>query len=262
MQCPCYYGNQGAGVRKGPKTHHPYKFFHVMFCKATYILLAGTFFAQHAGIVVFSIYILGIVMAVVVGQIFSKTIFRGKAAPFVMELPPYRAPTLQGLIIHMWDRSKQFLKKMGGIILIGSIVVWTLSSFPKDAPVHETYLGEIGSIIEPIMEPIGLDWKASIALVAGIVAKEIVVSTMGVIYSTEDEHRLGDALQSSGMTPLRAYAFMVFALLYIPCIATFATMKAEMGSFRWALFGSTYSLILAWGLSFVIYQCGRLLEFG
>jgi len=236
-----------------------------MSCSARlpiYILLAGTFFTQHAGMVVFSIYVLGIVMAVVIGQIFSKTILRGKSAPFVMELPPYRAPTAQGLIIHMWERSKQFLKKMGGIILIGSIVVWALSTFPKEAPVHETYLGKIGSIIEPVMEPLGLDWKSSVALLAGITAKEIVVSTMGVIYATENEHRLGAALHSSGMTPLKAYVFMVFALLYIPCIATFATMKTEMNSLRWALFGSTYSLVLAWGMSFIIYNCGKALGWG
>jgi len=289
-----------------------------MSCSArlpVYIVLAGTFFAGHAGSVIFAIYLLGIVMSILTGRLFRSTLLRGADAPFVMELPPYRVPMLKSLMIHMWDRSKMFLKKMGGVILVGSVVVWTLSAFPRTvsydtdyaaakreaiaafnarieaaAPDHrqrlealkdeslaelerrqrfekaeKSYMGMIGKTIAPVFAPLGIDWRASVALLTGFVAKEIVVSTMGVLYAVGDRSEgdvLQQALQESGMTPLSAFALMTFVLLYVPCIATVTTIRQETGSNGWMLFSVVYSTGLAWLAAFVIYQGGRLLGLG
>ncbi|MFP4447049.1 MAG: ferrous iron transport protein B [Desulfosudaceae bacterium] len=286
-----------------------------MSCSArlpVYIVLAGTFFPHQAGTVIFSIYLLGVLIAILTGRLFRSTLLRGEDAPFVMELPPYRAPMLKGLLIHMWDRAKQFLKKMGGVILVGSMVIWVLSTFPRDiqydtdyaaqmAQIKTTYaarldqaegaarkqvlaadkaarleavaqakarersekvyMGRIGAFIAPVFEPIGIDWRGSVALLTGFVAKEIVISTMGVLYAVEgaESGALRQALQDSGMTPLSALSMMVFVLLYIPCIATVAAIRRETGSVRWAIFNIAYTTLVAWGASFVVYQCGLLL---
>ncbi|MEA1935789.1 MAG: ferrous iron transport protein B [Thermodesulfobacteriota bacterium] len=285
-----------------------------MSCSARlpiYILLAGTFFAERAGNVIFSIYLLGIVTAILVGRILRSTLLRGDTAPFVMELPPYRMPMFNSLMIHMWDRSVIFIKKMGGIILIGSVVVWALSTFPQDiqfsrdydaqirsievsyrakvSGVTETaretlerardvaiaklestrsaekaeksYLGRIGKTMAPVFAPLGIDWRGSIALLTGFVAKEIVVSTMGVLYAVGDEEEgevLKNTLKTSGMTPLSAYAMMVFILLYIPCLATVAAIRRETNSWKWASFSVVFNLSLAWIMAFAIYQGGAL----
>jgi ferrous iron transport protein B len=288
-----------------------------MSCSARlpiYIVLAGTFFPKSAGTLIFSIYLAGIVLSIVTGRLFRSTLLRGMDAPFVMELPPYRIPMLKSLMIHMWDRSKMFLKKMGGIILIGSVIIWTLSSFPKNieystdysvkinaakqafeeqtALVQEkelgqltqryeeetkdlkrklrtettekSYIGHIGKFLAPIFAPIGIDWRGSVALLTGFVAKEIVVSTMGVLYAVEDDETdaLKHALKESGMTPLSALGMMFFVLLYVPCLATIATIRKETQSWQWALFSVVYSTLLAWGVAFAIYQGGMLLGFG
>jgi ferrous iron transport protein B len=288
-----------------------------MSCSARlpiYIILAGTFFPQRAGTVIFSIYLAGIVLSIVTGRLFRSTLLRGMDAPFVMELPPYRIPMLKSLMIHMWDRSKMFLKKMGGIILIGSVIIWTLSSFPRiteysadytgkiDAArqafevrtilvqkdelqlltqkyekeaqdlkrkmrtetTEKSYIGHIGKFMAPFFAPIGIDWRGSVALLTGFVAKEIVVSTMGVLYAVEDDEpdALKHALRESGMTPLSALGMMFFVLLYVPCLATIATIRKETQSWRWAFFSVAYSTILAWGVAFTIYQGGMLLGFG
>jgi len=287
----------------------------LMSCSArlpVYILLAGTFFGAKAGNAIFSIYALGIVLALLVGRLFRSTVLRGKVAPFVMELPPYRAPMLKGLLIHMWARSKIFLKKMGGVILIGSVVVWFLSSFPREVQlskdyesevaalsahygahiaavqgdrieelvrerdqavtaleaqkakekVENSYIGHLGKSLAPIFGPIGMDWRGSVAMLTGFVAKEIVVSTMGVLYAVgaeEDEksEALKLALKKSGMTPLSAYAMMAFVLIYVPCLATVAVIRRETNSWKWAAFSITYSTILAWLVSFILYQGGK-----
>jgi len=261
-----------------------------MSCSAklpVYIVLAGTFFASHAGTVIFSVYLFGIVLSIITGRLFRSTLLRGEDAPFVMELPPYRVPTPNSLLIHMWDRSKIFLKKMSGVILVGSVVVWALSTFPRSANIEpalsqteftgsgeatletkhesaeEPLLNRIGKGIAPILRPIGIDWRGGVALLSGFFAKEIVVSTMGVLYAV-DENR-PEALQSklrlSGMTPLSALSMMVFVLLYIPCIATVNAIRRETGSFRWAVFSVLYSTALAWLGAFCLYQGGRLVGF-
>ncbi|RPI55622.1 MAG: ferrous iron transport protein B [Deltaproteobacteria bacterium] len=287
-----------------------------MSCSAKlpiYIVLTGIFFSAKAGNVIFCIYFTGIILAIVSGRLFRSTLLRGADAPFVMELPPYRVPMVKSLVIHMWDRSKMFLKKMGGVILIGSVVIWTLSAFPRniqysrdyvaeinsvrslydteitnangidrqhidkkrDAAIAElemarnsekmekSYMGRIGKIIAPVFAPIGIDWRGSVALLTGFVAKEIVVSTMGILYLAGDEgsDTLKKALLSSDMTPLSALAMMVFVLLYLPCIATVAAVKQETGSFKWTLFSITYSTLLAWVAAFCVYQGGKIIGF-
>jgi ferrous iron transport protein B len=283
-----------------------------MSCSArlpVYIVLAGTFFAAYAGTVIFAIYLLGVVAAIVSGRLFRSLLLRGEDAPFVMELPPYRVPVLRSLLIHMWDRSKMFLKKMGGIILIGSIVIWVLSSFPRQVDferdynaelaaiqhsvsvgeeradavsteqmqeidaikrarekerAEKSYIGHIGKFFEPVFRPIGIDWRGSVALLTGFVAKEIVVSTMGVLYAVdaEDESEaLRAALRSSDMTPMAALAMMVFVLLYIPCLATVVAVSRETGSVKWMLFNIVYSTTVAWLAAFIVFQGGTALGF-
>ncbi len=272
-----------------------------MSCSArlpVYIILAGTFFSHQAGTVIFSLYVGGIVVAILTGQLLRRTLLKGEDAPFVMELPPYRVPMLKSLLIHMWDRSKMFLKKMGGIILIGSVVIWTLSYFPRDISystdydqkiqklqtqehpgyqeqvqslerrmeqerVSKSYIGMIGKAIEPVFAPIGIEWRASVALITGFVAKEIVISTLGVLYGvdSEESEALQEALGNSGMTRLSALSMMVFVLLYVPCLATVITIWKET-SRKWALFNLIYTTTVAWTLSFLLYQTGMIFNLG
>jgi len=281
-----------------------------------YVLIAGALFGARAGNVIFSLYIIGIALSIIMGQIFKRTLFRGEIAPFVLELPPYRLPTLKGTLIHMWERGSIFIKKMGGVILIGSIVVWALSSFPqtvdyaKDYAGEEhriqqeyvtsiqnaaperaellgkerdqkiaaveiirkrefqekSYLGRLGKVMAPVLRPLGFDWRGGVALLTGFVAKEIVVSTFGVLYqvgreSGEESETLRTAIQQA-MTPLIGYAFMIFILVYTPCLATVAAIRRETGSWKWTAFAVGYALCLAWALAFVVYQGGMLLGLG
>ena len=288
-----------------------------MSCSAklpVYIVLAGTFFGVRAGSVIFSIYLLGIVLSIVTGRVFRSTLLRGVDAPFVMELPPYRVPMVKSLLIHMWDRSKIFLKKMGKVILVGSIVVWALTAFPRhgeytvdyDAEIQAvvekydayrppggveiqpdpetrrdreinalkarraaerieySYMGRIGKWIEPVFAPIGIDWRGGVALVSGFVAKEIVVSTLGVLYAVDEEAEpdaLEKALASSTLTPLTAFTMMVFVLLYLPCLSTVAAIRRETGSLKWMTFSIVYTTSVAWVVSYIVYQGGRLLGY-
>ncbi|MCK5162891.1 MAG: ferrous iron transport protein B [Desulfobacula sp.] len=287
-----------------------------MSCSArlpVYIVLAGSFFAEKAGTVIFGLYFTGIVIAILSGRLLRAVFFKGVEAPFIMELPPYRMPMLKSLLIHMWDRGKMFLKKMGGVILIGSIIIWALSSFPRTisysvdydekinavkydysqritlAADHETeqlnrqltlllkdinnrkeqervsksYIGKIGKALEAVFEPIGIGWRASVALVTGFVAKEVVVSTMGVLYGVgnDESEALEKALKNSGMTALSALSMMVFVLLYVPCFATVVTIYRETSA-KWAGFNLIYTTMVAWGMSFLVYRTGMMLGFG
>lgn len=231
-----------------------------------YALFAAAFFANNQGVVVFSIYILGIVIAVLSGILLKNTILKGEAAPFVMELPPYRIPTLKGLGIHMVDRAKGFVKKAGTVIFAAAVVIWFLQSFNLSLQMVDdpeaSIFGVIGKAIAPIFVPLGFgDWRASVALLTGLVAKEVVVSTMGILYGLGD---IGDnttqlvvALQGA-FTPLKAYAFMAFTLLYMPCIAAFGAIKREMNSWKWTLITVLYQTGTAWVVAFLIYQVGSL----
>jgi ferrous iron transport protein B len=264
-----------------------------------YVLLAGTFFPKHAGNVIVSIYLLGIVLAFALGKLFGRTIFRTADAPFVMELPPYRLPTVKGTLIHMWEQGSLFVRKMTTVILVGSVIIWLLSTFPagitKDRPSsplapaggatlvienpaaadaalvphgdspqrHEptSYLERIGVAIEPIFVPLGFPWEASVALLSGFVAKEIVVSTFGVLYGAGEKASIGAAMIAGGWVPAAAYAFMVFVLLYTPCLATVSVIRREVST-AVAAFSVGYSLVLAWIVAFVAYRVGLLVGLG
>ncbi len=228
-----------------------------------YAVFAAAFFAQNQGLVIFSIYLLGIVIAILSGILLKKTLLKGEAAPFVMELPPYRLPTFKGLLIHMWDRGKGFIKKAGTIIFSAAVLIWLFQtfnfSFQMVEDPSESIMGVIGKIMAPLFAPLGFgDWRSSVALLTGFVAKEVVVSTMGILHGIgEDTTQLIASLQAA-FTPLRAYAFMAFTLLYLPCVAAFATIKREMNSWKWTLFAVGYQTVIAWVVAFLIFQVGRL----
>ncbi|MCR4436582.1 MAG: ferrous iron transport protein B [Clostridiales bacterium] len=234
-----------------------------------YALFTAAFFAQSQSLVIFSIYLLGIVVAILSGILLKKTLLKGEAAPFVMELPPYRIPTLKGLLIHMWDRGKGFVKKAGTIIFAAAVIIWFLQSFSFGFQMVEdpadSIMGGIGKAIAPFFALLGFgDWQSSVALLTGFVAKEMVVATMGILHGIgeagENPVELATALQAT-FTPLRAYAFMAFTLLYLPCVAAFATIKREMNSWKWTLLTVAYQTGTAWVVAFLIYQVGSLLGF-
>lgn len=231
-----------------------------------YLVFISAFFAGSQPLVIFSIYLIGIVVAVLSGIVLKKTVFKGEAAPFVMELPPYRIPTFKGLMIHMWDRAKGFVKKAGTIIFAAAVVIWFLQSFSFTFQMvedpAESILGAIGKVIAPIFIPLGFgDWQSAVSLLTGFVAKEAVVSTMGILHGiAEADETSGDLIQTlqTVYTPLTAYAFMVFSLLYVPCMAAFATIKREMNSWKWTLITAGYSTGIAWIVAFLVFQVGRL----
>lgn len=288
-----------------------------MSCSArlpVYILIIGAFFPDNAGTMLFGIYLTGIIVAVGVSRLFKKVIFKGKELPFVMELPPYRIPTLKNTIRQMWHKGSQYLSKMGGTILVASIIIWFLGYFPRHTELKErydnqiaqveqqysaqsnhssagademtdmkeekieellhlkhsdvqanSYIGQIGKFVEPVMKPLGFDWKMTISLISGIAAKEVVISTMAVIYQTEDDQgdnlKLMDRLRSEkningepSFNQSTALGFMIFTLIYFPCVAVIAAIRRESGSWKWALLTVGYTTLLAWLLSFLVHQ--------
>ncbi len=291
-----------------------------MSCSArlpVYILIIGAIFPTHAGTVLFAIYLLGILMAVGAALVFKRTLFRSEEVPFVMELPPYRIPTMRSTVKHMWLKGSQYLNKMGGVILVAVILIWALEYYPKSVSyskpydalitakteqltsaknqgepspelrqeIHtleiqkdaehqaQSYLGQIGKLIEPAIRPLGFDWKMGVSLVSGVAAKEIVVSTLGVLYQVdngEDSNKLIDKLRTERyqtgpkigqtvFTPISALAFLVFILIYFPCIAVIAAIKKESGSWKWALFTIVYTTGFAWLMAFATFQIGSLI---
>lgn len=228
-----------------------------------YALFAGVFFTEHQGLVVFSMYLLGIVVAVVMGLILKNTVFGDTTTPFVMELPAYRMPTLKSTLLHLWDKCAGFVVKAGTVIFLMSILAWLLQNFTFSlhftADSAGSMLGKIGSALAPLLAPLGFGtWQAAAALLAGVVAKEAVVSTMGVLYGTA---ALGAEI-AARFTPLSAYAFMAFSLLYLPCVAAFAAIRREMNSLRWALATAALHTAVAYAVALLIYQVGGLLGLG
>lgn len=231
-----------------------------------YILLAGLFFPGYASVVLLGLYVFGILVAVLSAHVIGRFV-KDEELPFVMELPPYRIPTAKSVFRHTWEKGKQYLHKMSGIILVCSVLIWFLGYFPNHddyATVSEqqenSYIGRVGKAIEPVFSPLGFDWKMSTGLLSGIGAKELVVSTLGVMYADEEtvdggngDTRLQRALRQS-MSPASAMAYMVFVLLYFPCIATFVAIKQESGGWKWALFSAAYTICIAWLLSFAAYH--------
>ncbi len=279
-----------------------------MSCSARlpiYIMVVGTFFAPRwQSMVLVSLYAIGILMAVLVSRLFSSLIIKDEDTPFVMELPPYRWPTAKAIGRHTWEKGKEYLKKMGGIILVASIIVWALSYWPlpestrvegeslssteavggnatrssleesgRGTAMENSYLGRMGKAIEPVFAPQGFNWKLDVSLIAGIGAKEIVASTMGVLYSGDESFadddtfsddtdkyvRLRRQMAMDGITPLTAYSYLLFILLYFPCLATIVAIKNETGSWRWALFAAFYTTAVAWLVSAAVAQLGILL---
>jgi len=235
----------------------------LMSCSARlpiYVLFAGTFFAARQGLVIFSLYLLGIVLAIVMGRLFKAYLFRGETSHFVMELPPYRLPTLRSTLIHMWERGSAFVRKAGTVIVGVVVLVWALSSLPwgVEYASESSLLGRLGNLVAPVLAPAGFGtWEAAAALMFGLLAKEVVVGTLGVVYGTGEEG-LADAVRVH-FTPLSAYAFMVMALIYVPCVATIAAIRRETNSWGWAAFAIGYSLALGWIMAVLVYQVGRLL---
>ena len=261
-----------------------------------YILIVGAFFPHYGGLVMLGIYALGIVLAVLSAKVMSRFI-KDDDLPFVMELPPYRVPTAKSVFRHTWEKGKQYLHKMAGIILICSVIIWFLGYFPNHKAYdtvaeqqENSYIGYIGKAIEPVLEPLGFDWKMGVGILSGIGAKELVVSSLGVMYSAEeaeyeesgslaatlDSHLQDDRATSEvrqtedsgdtmlqralqrAMTPASALAFMVFVLLYFPCIATFVAIKQEAGGWKWAIGSAVYTVILAWVMAFIVYRIALL----
>jgi ferrous iron transport protein B len=300
-----------------------------MSCSArlpVYVLFIGAFFPSHSGTVLFGIYLIGIAMAAFTAVLLKKTFFRSQDIPFVMELPPYRMPTLRSTGKHMWDKAVQYLKKMGGVILISSIIIWALGHYPRDIQFskdydgmmsalsaqavkdieankndpeklkiieeqrdaehkalgrekeserqQKSYIGRMGRVVEPVIAPLGFDWRIGISIITGLAAKEIVVSSMGVLFNIDEDSDQGMSALASKLkeqkatsgprkgenlfTPLVAFSFMLFVLIYFPCIATVAAMKKETGSLKWPVFSLVYSTGAAWLISFAVYQIGRL----
>lgn len=276
-----------------------------------YILFAGTFFPERAGNIIFMLYFFSFFFAFFMGLIFKKTLFRGEEYPFVMELPPYRVPTFKSALIHMWEKAKHYLQKMGGVVLIFSVIIWFLSNFPlqqertarwdqkidvleqeieladstasgeslaemeaqlRDLEIQKhrdiiknTYIGQTGQFIQPVLEPLGFDWRMGVSLVTGFVAKEVVVSTLGVLFTVgndadEEDEALQNALRRA-YTPLTGLAFLFFVMLYTPCIVAFVTLVREINSWRWSLFSLTYQILLAWLIAFLVRWGGILLGF-
>jgi ferrous iron transport protein B len=275
-----------------------------MSCSArypVYILLISAFFGSFHGTILFALYLIGILMAALVAYLLKKTLFKSMEFPFVMELPPYRMPTLKAILKHTWFKGAQYLKKMGTIILVASIIIWALGYFPRNssrnafyqlqisnaqnkAQVHElklamireqqeqSLIGRIGRFIEPAIQPLGFDWRMGVSLIAGSAAKEVVISTMGVLYQTDDSQgftglidKLRSQLYTSGTkqgqpvySSLVAFTFMIFILIYFPCIAVVAAIRKESGKWRWPAFVAVYTTALAWIAAFTVFQIGSL----
>jgi ferrous iron transport protein B len=299
-----------------------------MSCSArlpVYVLIAGAIFPERAGHVIFMLYMVGVGFSLVMSMLFKKTLFRNKEAPFVMELPIYRNPGLRVILRHMWRKGVHYLKKMGGVILVASVIIWALGYFPRNIEYSKdysglivqeernrevlaqsgsledlsaseqrldllyqareaerqenSYIGRLGKAIEPVIRPLGFDWKMGISLVTGFAAKEIVVSTMGVLYQAEqDRHqqetvslqtKIREQVYHSGpragmrvFTPLAGISFLLFVLFYLPCVAVIAAVGRESGSWKWAGFVLFYTTAIAWLASFLVYQLGTLLQLG
>ena len=240
----------------------------LMSCSARlpiYLVLVGAFFPKIGSLVLLGIYATGILLAVLMARLFSRFLVKGDDTPFVMELPPYRIPTAKTIFRHTWEKGAEYLKKMGGIIMIASILIWFLGYYPQGnyetiaEQQENSYIGQIGKAIEPVIEPLGFDWKLGVGLLSGVGAKEVVVSTLGVLYANDgdlDSVNLSDRIP---ITATVALGYMLFVLIYFPCVATLAAIKQESGSWKWAIFAAFYTTALAWIVAFIVKQLGALI---
>lgn len=255
----------------------------LMSCSArlpVYILIAGLINPAQAGNMIFGLYMAGILLSVIAALFFKKTMFRKVEAPFVMELPPYRVPKVKTIFGHVWFRGQLYLKKMGGVILVASALIWALSYFPrtegtKSEQLENSFIGIIGHAVEPVIQPLGFDWKMGISLLTGIAAKEVVISTMAVLYQEDDPnstasltdklraevHESGPHKGKAVYTSHASLAFLLFVLIYVPCIAVLAAIRREAGGWKWAALMAAYTTLLAWTVSFLVFQTGNLVQF-
>jgi len=225
-----------------------------------YLLLAGIFFPDNAGTVLFLLYLLGIGVAVLSALLFRRTILKGESSPFIMELPPYRMPRLKDVLLQMWERGSMYLRKAGTIILLGAIMVWALASLPWGVEYgsEASYAGALGHVLEPILAPLGFDWKIAVGLLFGFMAKEIMIAALGVLYGAEEGAGLEEAI-AADLSASTAAGLMTFTLLYTPCIAALATIWKETRSVKWTAFSVAYSLAIAYIISFAVTNLGVLL---
>jgi ferrous iron transport protein B len=239
----------------------------LMSCSARlpiYLLLVGVFFSGERSLILLLLYSIGILLAVLMARLFTK-FFKGDDTPFVMELPPYRMPTAKSIFRHTWEKGVQYLRKMGGIIMIASIMVWLFGYYPRNDAYktvaeqkENSYIGRLGKAIEPVIEPLGFDWTLGIGLLTGVGAKELVATTLGVLYANDSDAEAGSLAERIPVAPFGAFCYMLFSLIYFPCIAVLAAIKHESGSWKWALFAAVYTTGLAWIVTFAVYQTGRL----
>jgi ferrous iron transport protein B len=224
-----------------------------------YVLLAGAFFPARAGTIIFTIYVLGIAIAIVSAFFIRRFVVKGPSGHFVMELPPYRLPTVKGVLIHMWERGWLFLKRAGTIIFAVVVLIWFLGSMPwgVEYGTEDSWLGDIGKTFAPVFAPAGFgQWQSSVGLIFGFLAKEVVVGAMGTLFGAEED-ALGDTIASElGWTPLVAFGFMAFTLIYVPCVATVAVIKRETQSWKWTGFSVIYTTVIAYVAAVLIYQVG------
>jgi len=285
-----------------------------MSCSArlpVYVLLISAIFPQNQGLVLFSIYLIGIMLAVLTAILMKRIVFAKKEVPFVMELPPYRIPTMKNTSLHMWHKGEQYLKKMGTVILMASVLIWALGYFPQNIEYstdydeqiktlqsndqlskedtkaavslletnkesehqEKSYIGQLGHMIEPVIRPLGFDWKMGVSIITGLAAKEIVVSTMGILYQAdqgpgedsgslqnkikEQTYQSGDRMGQKIFTPLVSFCFMLFVLIYFPCVAVIAAIKKE-SNWKWAVFTMVYTTVIAWMVAFITFQVGMI----
>ena len=231
-----------------------------------YAIFVAAFFPENQALMVTLMYVIGVVVALLVAAILKRTIFKGMSAPFVMELPTYKVPSVKGVLLHTWEKVKGFLRKAGTIILVCSIVLWILSTFPLGVEYgsQQSVLGMIGGFIAPIFAPLGFGtWQAAVAIIAGLAAKEVVVATFGTLAGMEEDDEEGiTSLIHDTFTPLSSFSFMVFTLLYIPCFAAIGAIKQETNGFKWPLIMCGITLVTAYIVSFLIFQVGGLMGFG
>ena len=240
-----------------------------MSCSAklpVYGLVAAAFFGAQAGVAVFSLYLLGMALAALSGLLFRRTLFAGEPSPFVMELPPYRLPTVGNTLTHVWDRVKRFLIRAGTLIFVMSVILWFLQRFDlrlRPAAGGDSILGSLGTLLAPLFAPAGFGmWQAVVALLAGFVAKEAVVATLALLYGFSlTASGVAVAAAMTGFSPLSAFSYLVFVLLYIPCVATVTTIYRELGSLRRTAFSAGWQMLVAYVVSVLVYQAGRLLGF-
>lgn len=240
----------------------------LMSCSARlpiYLVLIGAFFPKSGSFILLAIYAIGILLAVLMARLFSRFLVKGDDTPFVMELPPYRIPTMKTILRHTWEKGAQYLKKMGGVIMIASIIIWFLGYYPNHNAYgsvaeqqEHSYIGQIGKTIEPAIKPLGFDWKLGIGLLSGVGAKELVVSTLGVLYTNEEDIDSVNLSNRIPITPTVALGYMLFVLIYFPCVATLAAIRQESGSWKWAIFTACYTTALAWLVAFAVNQIGNL----